>query len=189
MRANTSTSSAGNQAGMALSRWITFLGFTACSLAFFGCAAAYNARNDMAPDNRHSVNCYIRGAFGRDYYRETPKKIVITIYSHGPNDKMLQEKDAQEQLPSGVNVSRPIPGLEMKVLLERQYRIKGSSVSWRAVWSPQNDFSIIFYDYGPNEQAPDSSKEAAAHERLLCTISYSFDSSTGEYKEASNVKP
>ena len=58
-------------------------------LALLGCATAYNARTDLAPDGRHAVRCYIRGALGRRYYRETPKRIVVSIYSHGPNDKKL----------------------------------------------------------------------------------------------------
>ncbi len=184
MRITTSRNrySPNDEAAFGFWRWCKFLVFLAVSFNLLGCAAAYNSRHDIAPDDRHSVCCYIRGAFGRNYYDETYKKILVSIYSRGPNDKMLLERDLQEQRMSGVYVSHPIPGLEMKVIFEKEYRLKGSDLSWRSVWSPQNSLSIVFYDSGPGAAIPYSSQEITP-KRLLRTINYSFDSNTGNYKE------
>jgi hypothetical protein len=153
------------------------------SAAVLGCAAAYNARTDLAPDDRHAVRCYIRGASGRNYYRDTSKRIVVSVYSHGPDDKKLLEQDFQRQTSTGVFVAHTIPGLQTKLLLEKQYCIKGSDVSWRSVWRPDNSFSIVFYDYGHDEAVPYASIQSAP-KRLLLTINFTYDSTTGGYTEA-----
>lgn len=154
--------------------------------SILGCAAAYNARNDLAADYRHSVDCYIRGAFGRKYYSDTHKKVIVSIYAHGPNDRKLLEQDFQKQKPSGVFISHPIPGLETKMIFEKEYRIRGSDLHWRAVWGPRDSLSIVFYDYGRGVAVPYSSMKAAP-KRLLRTINYSREPSTGNYTETMNV--
>ena len=159
----------------------------ALSVSILGCATAYNARNDFAPDYRHSVNCYIRGAFGRKYYRETCKKVVVSIYSHGPNDRTLLEQDLQQQKASGVFVSHSIPGLETKLLYQKEYCIKGSDVWWRAVWDSHNNLSIVFYDYGRGVAVPYSSMKTAT-KKLLRTINYSREPSSGNYNETTNAR-
>jgi hypothetical protein len=152
-------------------------------LALLGCAAAYNARTDLAPDDRHAVNCYVRGALGRRYYRETPKRIVVSIYSHGPNDRKLLEQDLERQRPTGAIVAHAIPGLQTKLIFEKQYSIRGSDVSWRSVWRPDNGLSVVFYDYGRDEAVPYAAMQSAP-ERLLLTINFAYDPTTGGYTEA-----
>jgi hypothetical protein len=153
------------------------------SVALLGCAAAYNARTDLAPDDRHLVNCYIRGALGRSYCSETSKRIVVSIYSRGPNDKTLLEQDLKRQMPTGVNMSHPIPGFQQKLLFEKQYYIKGSDVSWRSIWRPDNNLSVAFYDYGRDKDVPYASMQSAP-KRLLLTINFTNDPTTGGYTEA-----
>jgi hypothetical protein len=159
----------------------------ALSVSILGCATGYNARNDFAPDYRHSVNCYIRGALGRKYYRETYKKVVVTMYSHGPNDRALLEQDLQQQKASGVFVSHSIPGLETKLLLQKEYCIKGSDVWWRAVWDTRDNLSIVFYDYGRGVAVPYSSMKTAP-KRFLLTIKYSREPSSGNYTETTTAR-
>lgn len=151
-------------------------------LALLGCAAAYNARTDLAPDDRHAVSCYVRGAFGRRYYRETPKRIVVSIYSHGPNDRKLLEQDLERQRATGAIVAHAIPGLQTKLIFEKQYSVKGSDLEWRSVWRPDNDLSVVFYDYGRDKVVPYAAKQSAS-ERLLLTIHFAYDPTTGGYKE------
>lgn len=166
--------------------WCKLLVSVALSASLLGCTAAYNTRNDLTTDYRHSVVCYIRGAFGHKYYSDTYKKVVISIYSHGPNDRKLLDQDFQKQKASGVFVSHPISGLETKLLFRKEYRVKGSDLHWRAVWDPADSLSIIFYDYGRGVALPYSSMKTAP-ERLLRTIDYSRDPSTGAYTETTNV--
>ncbi len=147
------------------------------SITLLGCSAAYNARSYWAPDGRHSVNCYIRGAFGRNYYAETNKKLIVTIYAHGPNDKILIEKDGHEAEVAGVWVSHTIPGIETKLVFTREYRMKGSSVEWLPTWREPDELSIMFYDHGRNVTSEGTSR------RLLRTINYRFDVIEGTYKE------
>lgn len=152
------------------------------SLGLFGCAAAYNARMDLAPDERHAVSCHIRGAAGRSYYSQTTKRIGVTIYTRGPNDSRLLQEDLDRQIATGVIVAHPIPGLETKVIFEKQYRIKGSDVSWYSVWQPDNSLSIVFSDHGQDKAASDFSAQPIS-ERSLLTINFTFDPMTGTYKE------
>lgn len=170
------------EAAVRFKTWCKLLVPVALSTSMLGCAAAYNARNDFAPNYRHSVVCYIRGAFGHKYYGDTKKKVVVSIYSHGPNDKRLLEQDLQKATVSGVSVSHPIPGLETKLLFEKQYWIRGSDLHWRAVWGTHDGLSILFYDYGRGKAIPYASMQSAP-QRLLRTINYSHDPSTGKYEE------
>jgi hypothetical protein len=126
-----------------------------CNL--LGCTAAYNSRWVSAPDGRHKVCCYVRGAWGRGYLADTHKKVIVTIYASVPNQKSLQ-------------------------LLEKEYRIKGSDVEWRAEWTARDDLSIVFYDYGPRVESP-YSLEDAAPKRTLATIKYRFDANSNTYAE------
>jgi hypothetical protein len=174
------------EAAVRFKSWSMLLVPVALSVSILGCATAYNARNDFAPDYRHSVNCYIRGAVGRNYYRETYKKVVVSMYSHGPNDRTLLEQDFQQQKASGVFVSRSIPGLETKLLFQKEYSIIGSDVWWRAVWGLHDDLSIVFYDYGRGVAVPYSSMKTAP-ERLSRTIKYTRDPSAGKYTETTSA--
>ena len=152
------------------------------SVALLGCAAAYNVRTDLAPGDRHAVSCYVRGAFGRRYYRETPKRIVVSIYSHGPNDRKLLEQDLERQRATGAIVAHAIPGLQTKLIFEKQYCVRGSDVSWRSVWRPDGGLSVVFYDYGRGQVVPYAAMQSAP-ERLLLTINFAYDPTTGGYKE------
>lgn len=156
------------------------------SLALFGCAAAYNARTDLAPDERHAVCCHIRGAAGRSYSRQTTKRIGVTIYSRGPNDSRLLQEDMDRQMSTGAVVTHPIPGLEIKPIFQKQYHVKGSDVSWYSVWQPDNSISIVFYDQGRDEAAANSSKQSAS-ERVLLTLHFDLDPMTGNYVEANEL--
>jgi hypothetical protein len=176
------------EAAVRFKAWCVLLVSVALSASFLGCAAAYNARNDFAPDYRRSVDCYIRGAFGRKYYSDTYKKVVVSISSHGPNDRTLLEQDLKRARASGVSVSHPIPGLETKLLFKREYGIRGSDLHWRAEWGPHDSLSIVFYDYGRGVALPYSSMEAAP-KRLLRSINYSYDPNTGKYSELSSPRP
>jgi hypothetical protein len=108
---------------------------------------------------------------------------VVSIYSHGPNDRKLLEQDSERQKATGVAVAHPIPGLQTKLLLEKQYCIKGSDLSWRSVWRPDNGLSIVFYDYGGDEAIPYAAMKSTP-ERLLLTINFAYDPTTGGYTEA-----
>ena len=149
-----------------------------------GCAAAYNSRHELAPDKRDSVVCYVRGAYGRAYYRETDKKIIVSLYSHGPNDQRLLQKDFEEQKKAhpGYWVSHPIEGLEKKLLLEKVYHLKGSDVGWRPIWGPQNSVSLVFYDHGANCAGP-GSLSPTSPERTLRMLRFTFDPVAGAYGE------
>jgi hypothetical protein len=144
------------------------------SLICCGCAAAYNSRHDLAPGERHSVECYIRGAYGYRYYSETKKKVVVTIYARGPNDTKLLKEDEENQRKTGVWISHPIPGLQIHPIFEKTYQIRGSSVSWRSSWGESNDLAIVFYDYGVDEAGPTGSQSPAG-QRLLRRLEYHFD--------------
>jgi hypothetical protein len=151
-------------------------------LALLGCAAAYNVRTDLSPDERHAVSCYVRGAFGRDYYSETRKRIIVTIYSRGPNDSKLLKDDMERQAETGVNVTHEIPGLEIKQVFEKKYWITGSSVNWRSVWRPDRGVSVVLYDFGRNKESPYGAMKTAP-ERALCTLDFAFDPATSGYVE------
>jgi len=146
----------------------------AIMLCLFGCTAAYNSRNELSPDERHSVCCYVRGAFGRNYYSESNKKVIVTVCSRGANDSRLLEEDYQRQKGAQVITNAVIPGLEMKTIFEKHYRIKGSSVSWRPIWGTQNDVAVVFYDGGLDTPS-DGDIEDSAPKRVLRTLRFRFD--------------
>jgi hypothetical protein len=170
----------GSHSAPKFSRWPAVLAIVALSACASGCTASYNSRNDSAPDSRVSVSCYIRGAFGQRYYKETDKKVLVRIYSHGPHDRDLLEQDLEKQREAGVAVSHRIPGLETQVRFEKEYRIRGSDIAWRSVWGSNNCLSLTFYDHG--ERAASDSPEVNP-ERPLRTIHFTRDPSTGEYSE------
>jgi hypothetical protein len=57
----------------------------------------------------------------------------------------------ERQMSTGAVVTHPIPGLEQKPIFQKQYRVKGSDVSWYSVWQPDNSLAIVFYDQGRDE--------------------------------------
>jgi hypothetical protein len=172
----------GQKVAVGLARWCALVSSCVLSTCTIGCAAAYNARHDFAPDSRDSVDCYIRGAFGRQYYRETGKKVMVRIYSHGPNDKALLEQDEHNQMASGALVAHDISGLETQLSYEKEYQLKGSDVSWRSVWGSHNSLTLVFYDYGRDVAGPLSSLEPAT-QRSLLTLHFMLDPATGNYGE------
>jgi len=157
------------------------------SVNLLGCAAAYNARTDLSPDSRQAVRCYIRGSWGRRYYRESPKRIVVSIYSHGPNDRRLMEEDLDRARAAGVDVAHAIPGVQTKLIFEKQYRVRGSDVSWYSVWRSDNSLSLVFYDYGPGKAIPYDLLKAAP-KRALLELNFDYNPTTGGYAET-NAPP
>lgn len=148
-------------------------------VAELGCAAGYNAHTDDSPDSKFAARCYLRGGFGRNYYAETKKVLVVSIFALDPASKAFAEKEKREAAAAGRWESHPGIGPTNTLVFEKKYSLKGSAVEWNSVWGPKNELTLIFLDDGPGV----STMEKDHPKRILRTLNYHFDPDLRMYKE------
>jgi hypothetical protein len=88
-----------------------------------GCMATYSAGGEPSPDKKFYISECIVGQAGHAFDDQTKKTAYIEVYT---NDE------------------------KQKTLFKKKYKLFGASLSGHWDWSTNGDFTIQFFDYGPN---------------------------------------
>ncbi len=98
-----------------------------------GCTRTVLGGYSDSPDKKYRVYGRIYGAYGRSFLENTSKSVRITIVD---------------------------PAKAEKILLRKQYQIKGSNVGWHALWDEQNNLKIVLFEYPPGVNRWDINQKA-----------------------------
>ena len=123
-----------------------------------GCTRTVVGGYEQSPDKEYCVYGRIYGAYGRAFLDETSKTVRISIVVAGTNQILLFRKE---------------------------YRVRGSDVSWDAAWDQHNNLTVVVYDYGRGLDEVDARKRGSPTNHLL-TLVYRLDSKRRSFSEVSS---
>jgi hypothetical protein len=123
-------------------------------ILLLGCSRTVIGGYRDSPDGRFRVYGKVYGEYGESFLNETSKRIRISIVSNDGDSNRL---------------------------LEKEYHVKGSDVSWRAIWDEHNNLKLTIYDFGIGVDSSAANKGAPTN--WIATYHYTFDTNTHTFNE------
>ena len=122
-----------------------------------GCTRTVIGGYEVSPDKRYCVYGRIYGAYGRSFLDNTTKTARISIVTVAPNETLLFRKE---------------------------YRIRGSDVSWDGTWDQQHNLTVVFFEYPPGVNRYDLNQKGSPT-NFLRAVKFRFDSKAQTFAEES----
>jgi hypothetical protein len=124
-------------------------------IGVIGCTRTVVGGYVDSPDRIYGVYGRIYGAYGRSFLDNTTKTIHITIVaSRSPE----------------------------KVVLSRQYRVRGSNVGWNAIWCDHTNLAVVVFEYPPGVSRWDLTRPRGPTNHLL-TVTYALERNSPAFVE------
>jgi hypothetical protein len=132
-----------------------FLFLISFSIIFIcgGCMSTYTAGGEPSPDGKFYISESIVGQSGHAFNDQTKKTAYIEVCA---NDE------------------------KQKTLFKKKYKFYGASVSGEWDWLANDDFTLRFFDYGPNIDETDGRKRFLPKRDILLVHCY-YDSIKGKF--------
>jgi hypothetical protein len=128
------------------------LGFVALCT---GCSRTVVGGYEDSPDRKYRIYGRLFGAYGRAFTENTEKTILIRICTTGQSEQLL---------------------------LSKEYRVKGSDVTWQPTWGTNSDLTVVVFDYGLGVSRYDERPKGSPSNHI-CTLKFRFDSKARTFTE------